>query len=85
VTKRITGIGFGVLVGMFLTIGIDADAAAKTAKPHRHTYSHAHSYVAEDREQAHGKRVQRVVHQPTRLEPMRYYGGPKSPMWSGLS
>lgn len=81
-TSRITSIarmGFAVLVGLILAIGINGDAVAKSGKRHSHGYSHA----SDGRGHVSGKRVQLAVQQPARLGAMRYYGGPKSPMWRG--
>jgi hypothetical protein len=64
-------IGVATLV-VVLTTAISGDAAAKTHKRHLH----ARSVVYESR-------AQLVSQAPTRLGPMRYYGGPKSPMWRG--
>jgi hypothetical protein len=65
-------IGAATLVAIVLAIGICGDAAATTHK--RHWHAHSSSYES---------RAQLVSQQPTRLGPMRYYGGPKSPMWRG--
>lgn len=75
----IAGMGFAILIGTILTIGICGDAVAKTGKRHSHGYRH----VSDGRGHVRGKRVQLVAQQPTRLGAMRYYGGPKSPMWRG--
>ncbi|SDN14959.1 hypothetical protein [Afipia sp. GAS231] len=85
-TSKISSIarmGFAVLVGLILAIGVNGDAVAKTGKRHWHARGHAHSYAAGGHERVSGKPVQLVTQRPTRLEPMRYYGGPKSPMWRG--
>jgi hypothetical protein len=63
-TVRTTRIGFVTLVATILTVGICAEAVAKTGR---------------DGESA--KRLQLASQQPAQLGPMRYYGGPKSPMW----
>lgn len=69
--------GFATLIGAILTTGISGDAVAKTGKRHSHGYSD----VSDGRGHLSGKRVQLVSQQPARLGVMRYYGGPKSPMW----
>src|SRR5882757_3599115 len=73
VTTRGTRTGLFVLVATILTAGICGDAVAKTGKGRLR----AHHPAAEVRggELATGEQ--------TRLGPMRYYGGPKSPMWRG--
>jgi hypothetical protein len=65
-------IGFVILVAAILIVGICGDALAK----HRKGRLHARSVAYESR-------AQLVSQQPVRLGPMRYYGGPKSPMWRG--
>jgi hypothetical protein len=69
---RTARIGFVTLLAIILTAGIRGDALAK----HRKGRLHARSVAYESR-------AQRVSQQPVRLGPMRYYGGPKSPMWRG--
>ena len=60
----------GLAVTVALTAGFSGDAAAK----HR-------SHVALN---AQGQNIQTAsVQEPARPVSMRYYGGPKSPMWSG--
>lgn len=63
---------FVTVVAAVLTAGICFDAVAKTPK----RSLHAGGVVSESH-------VQLASQQPTRLGPMRYYGGPKSPMWRG--
>ena len=65
-------IGVAALVAVVLTTGICGDAAARTHK--RHWHARSSSYES---------RAQLVSQKPARLGPMRYYGGPKSPMWRG--
>ena len=60
------------LVVAILNVGLIGDAAAKVHKRHLHV----HSPNSEGR-------AQLVSQAPTRLGPMRYFGGPKSPMWRG--
>jgi hypothetical protein len=64
--------GFLTLVATMLTVGICRDALAKAHKGRLH----ARSAVYESRAQLEPQ-------QPARLGAMRYYGGPKSPMWRG--
>jgi hypothetical protein len=65
-------VGFVILVGTIL-------AVAKADKARRH----ARSFMYESRGRDSLKHLQLVPQQPVRLGPMRYYGGPKSPMWRG--
>jgi hypothetical protein len=67
---RSARIGFVTLVTTILTAGICSDAVAKVHKGRLH----AHSSFSESR-------AQLASQEPARLGPMRYYGGPKSPMW----
>jgi hypothetical protein len=69
---RSVRIGFLILVAAILTVGIGSDAVAKAHKGRLH----AHRAISESH-------AQLVSQQPARLGPMRYYGGPKSPMWRG--
>ena len=64
-----------VLVAAIQTAGICGDAIAKTGKGHLHLA--AQSYRVEPVNNVQAGLVQ------ARLGPMRYYGGPKSPMWRG--
>jgi hypothetical protein len=71
-TGRNLRIGLVTLVATMLTAGPGSDALAKAHKGRLH----ARSAVYESQAQ--------LVAQPaTHLGPMRYYGGPKSPMWRG--
>jgi hypothetical protein len=76
ITGRNARIGLFALVTAILTVGICGDADAKVHKKHWHAYAHARGVTYESR-------AQLVPQQPARLGPMRYYGGPKSPMWRG--
>jgi hypothetical protein len=63
-------IGFVALVAAILTAGICGDAAAEAHKerpPARSPILESHAQLVEQ--------------EPARLGAMRYYGGPKSPMW----
>jgi hypothetical protein len=73
-TERNARIGAVAVVAAFLTVGIGGDAFAKVHKRHWHAHTRSVAYAS---------RVQFVTQQPVRLGPMRYYGGPKSPMWRG--
>jgi hypothetical protein len=64
-------IGFVILVATILTAGICDDASAKAHKGRLH----ARSFTS--------ARAQFMWEQPAPVAPMRYYGGPKSPMWRG--
>jgi hypothetical protein len=73
-TGRNARIGFVTLMAAILTVGIGGDAFAMILKAHRHAHARSVAYAS---------RAQLVSEQPVRLGPMRYYGGPKSPMWRG--
>jgi hypothetical protein len=63
-------IGFVILVATAMTARICGDAVAMVQKgPLQARSSTSESHV------------QVVTQEPAWLEPMRYYGGPKSPMW----
>jgi hypothetical protein len=70
INARTARFGFVTLVATVLTAGICSDAVAKAHKGRLHAYSP----VSESR-------AEFVAQQPAQLGPMRYYGGPKSPMW----
>jgi hypothetical protein len=63
-------VGFAVVVGTILAAGLSEDAVAKVHMGRLHT----RGLISESRAQV-------VSQQPARLGRMRYYGGPKSPMW----
>lgn len=67
VMGRSARIGFAALVAAIVTAGFSGSAvAAHKVRPHSSVYeSHA----------------QLVSQPPAQLGQMRYYGGPKSPMW----
>jgi hypothetical protein len=67
-TAENTRIGFVILVATILTAGIYGDATANEAKRRAH-----------DGEAA--ERLRLASAKTVRLGAMRYYGGPKSPMW----
>jgi hypothetical protein len=67
---NIARVGFVILLGTIVTTS--GEAAAR----HRKRHLHAHRSIAESH-------AQLLLQQPMRLGPMRYYGGPKSPMWRG--
>jgi hypothetical protein len=67
-----------VLVATIQTAGICGDAIAKTGKGPLHARNLASAgYRVEPVNSVQARLVQ------ARLGPMRYYGGPKSPMWRG--
>jgi hypothetical protein len=68
VTGRNLRIGLVTLVAAMLTASLGGEAVAKAHKSRVHARSAVYESHAE------------VVLQPG---PMRYYGGPKSPMWRG--
>jgi len=72
-------IGFVALAITVLTAAIYGDAFANAGKRHRHALGPA----TESRERESTDGGQLVSQQATRHGPMRYYGGPKSPMWRG--
>jgi hypothetical protein len=72
ISPGIVRLGFLTLVATMLTVGICGDAIAKIHKKHLH----ARNLVFESR-------AQLVPQQPAGPGAMRYYGGPKSPMWRG--
>ena len=67
---RSARIGFVILVAAAMTAGICGDAVAKVHKGRLH----ARRSISESH-------AQLVLQEPVRPGPMRYYGGPKSPMW----
>ena len=67
---RSAQIGFVALAVMTLTAAFCDDAFAKAHT--RHLHARSSSYES---------RAQLVPQQPAQPGPMRYYGGPKSPMW----
>jgi hypothetical protein len=72
-TGRKARIGFVTLITAVLTAGLCGDAVAKV---HHKGRLHARSAVYDSRAQVEAQQPQSA-----RLGPMRYYGGPKSPMW----
>jgi hypothetical protein len=76
-TSVIAGIaraGLAVLVGAILTIGASGEAAAKHRSGHVRANLHAHRVLA-------NSHAELLSQEPARPGAMRYYGGPKSPMW----
>ena len=65
-------IGFIALAAALLSAGLSGDASAEFHKGRVHARSAFYESHA-----------QLVSPAPTHLGPMRYYGGPKSPMWRG--
>jgi hypothetical protein len=74
VIGRTARIGFVTVSAAILSAALSSSAVAKTHKGHRHV----HRSIYESRAQV-------APQQPAQLAPMRYYGGPKSPMWRGTS
>jgi hypothetical protein len=62
-----------VTIGVVLALASGGNAFARTAHGHVH-HAGAHGYKL-------AKPLYVASPEPTRLGPMRYYGGPKSPMW----
>jgi hypothetical protein len=67
-------IGLATLLAAILAFGICGDALAKVHKKHWRLHARSIAYQS---------RAQLVTQEPVRLGAMRYYGGPKSPMWRG--
>jgi hypothetical protein len=72
VTGRNLRIGLVTLVAAMLTASLSGEAVAKVHKSRVHARSAVYESPA-----------QMVLQPATHLGPMRYYGGPKSPMWRG--
>jgi hypothetical protein len=70
VIARSVRLGFVTLAAAALTAAVCGDAVAKAHKGRLHA-----------RGSIYESHTQLVSQQPARLGPMRYYGGPKSPMW----
>ena len=69
---RIARLGFLLVVGAIFAVATSGEAAAKHHKASMHSH------------QVNVKRyAQALPQKPVRLGTMRYYGGPKSPMWRG--
>ena len=68
---RTSRVVFGLTVVM---VAIMAAPACAAAKRHKHVAYHHHRHVRVQMAQA-------AAPQAVTLGPMRYYGGPKSPMW----
>jgi hypothetical protein len=66
---RSARIGFATLVAAIVTAGFSGSAVAA-----RKGHWHARGSVSDSH-------AQLVTQQPAQPGPMRYYGGPKSPMW----
>jgi hypothetical protein len=69
VISRAVRIGCFALLAAILSAGNGGNTVAKTGKGRVHARGPASEEL--------------VPQQQTRLGPMRYYGGPKSPMWRG--
>jgi hypothetical protein len=69
---RTVRIGVLIIAVAMLMAGSCGDAFAKVRGAHLHA-----------RGLSFESRAQLGSQQPVRLGPMRYYGGPKSPMWRG--
>jgi hypothetical protein len=68
--RRNARIGFATPVTAILTAGFSGNAFA----------AHGHSHIHRSGYESH---AQLVSQQPAQPASMRYYGGPKSPMWRG--
>jgi len=80
VASRNVWIGCSAVLATILTSGISGDAIAKIGKGRLHARSSASNARAEPLAISRPLSQQQAV-----LGPMRYYGGPKSPMWRGLA
>jgi hypothetical protein len=89
VTDTTTRTGLVVLVAMLLIAAIRDDAVAKTGKRRLHAH---HPVESHESLRAKNLGVKNLGGEPVKSEqarlgptlgPMRYYGGPKSPMWRG--
>lgn len=76
IVARIARWGFAVLFGALLTSVVSGEASARHHSGHNH--HHLHAWHATTNSHA-----ELISPQPTQLGAMRYYGGPKSPMWRG--
>jgi hypothetical protein len=74
---RSVRIGFVTLTVTILAVGMCGNAVANARKGRLR----ARSFISENRERESAKRLQLVSQESVRLGPMRYFGGPKSPMW----
>jgi hypothetical protein len=75
VANRGARIGLAAVIAAVLVVGICGEATAKTHRTHiRHVQ--VRSFMLESH-------AQLVPQPPVRPDAMRYYGGPKSPMWRG--
>ena len=72
IIARSVRIGFLIQAAAILTVAICSDAVAKVHKGRLH----ARRSISESH-------AQLVLQEPVRPGPMRYSGGPKSPMWRG--
>jgi hypothetical protein len=70
IEKMPARIGFAILAAALLSAVTPGEAAARHVKHIAH--HHVHQQV---------QTAQADTSQPSNLGPMRYYGGPKSPMW----
>lgn len=75
IVTRMARWGLVIVVGAIPAIASSGEAAAKHRKGHLH-YAHVHHSIA-------ASHAQLLPQQPARPTAMRYYGGPKSPMWRG--
>jgi hypothetical protein len=73
--ERGARIGFAAVITTILVVGVCGEAAAKTHRTHIRQLQ-ARSFLLESR-------AQLVPRPAAQLSAMRYYGGPKSPMWRG--
>ncbi|KJC56866.1 hypothetical protein UP10_32135 [Bradyrhizobium sp. LTSPM299] len=76
IVARIARWGFAILFGALLTSVVSGEASARHRNGHLHAHLHAHHAFA-------NSHAELVSPQPAQLGAMRYYGGPKSPMWRG--
>lgn len=67
-------VAIALVAGAMLVTATGGAAQAKHG--HRHWRAHHHAPAVS---------MLLVTQEPNRLGPMRYYGGPKSPMWRGAA
>ena len=76
---KVARCGFAVLFGALLTSVVSGEALARHHSGHLHARLHVHHGFAGSH--FAGSHAELVAPQPSQLGAMRYYGGPKSPMW----
>jgi hypothetical protein len=82
---RTARIGLAILVGAIMTAAICGDAVARSHKVRVAHRMHHNVHFARKAHWNESRAEAGLFVSPQRvlLGPMRYYGGPKSPMWRG--